>query len=97
MSKDEALWVVIRAAGLVFSVMAVVSMASLVSVAAYWLHLSDISMAVEVASPASDGKRVALTTAKTLLSNRVGEVFLYGISAYYFMRKGKFVHRVISK
>lgn len=97
MSKDEALWVVIRAAGLVFLVLTIVSLTSLVSVGTYWLYLSDIGMAVDAASPVSDGKLVAETTAKTLLSNRVGEFLLYGISAFYFMRKGNLVYRFISR
>ncbi len=97
MSKDEALWVVIRTGGLVFLVLVVVSLTSLVSIGTYWLYLSDIGIDVDGASPVSGGKVMAEATAKTLLSNRVGEFFLYGMSAYYFMRKGSLVHRFISK
>ncbi|SDU15716.1 hypothetical protein [Halopseudomonas salegens] len=97
MSKDEALWVVIRAAGLVFLVLTVVSLTSLLSVGTYWLYLSDVGMVVDETSPVLSGKVMAEKTAKTLLSNRVGEFFLYGISAFYFMRKGNLVHRFVSK
>ncbi|PKM04530.1 MAG: hypothetical protein CVV16_04900 [Gammaproteobacteria bacterium HGW-Gammaproteobacteria-6] len=94
MSKDEALWVVIRTSGLVFLVLAVIS---LVSIGTYWLYLIDIGAGVDVGSPVSDGNVIAEATAKTLLSNHVVEFLLYGVSAFYFMRKGNLVHRFISK
>lgn len=94
MSKDEALWVVIRGGGIVFLVLTVVSLASVVSMGIYWLHLSDI---VDAASSVPDGKMMAETTATTLVSKSMVDFFLYGISAYYFMRKGNLVHRFISK
>lgn len=97
MSKDEALWVVIRTSGLVFLVLATISLTSLVSIGTYWLYLIDIGAGVDVGSPVSDGNVIAEATAKTLLSNHVVEFLLYGVSAFYFMRKGNLVHRFISK
>ncbi|WP_150303890.1 hypothetical protein [Pseudomonas saliphila] len=94
MSKDEALWVVIRGGGVVFLVLTVVSLTSVVGMGTYWLHLGDI---VDAASSVPDGKMMAETTAKTLVSKSIGEFILYGISAFYFMRRGNLVHRFISR
>ena len=97
MSKDEALWVVIRASGLVFLVLAVVSLTSLVSIGTYWLYLIDLGAGVDGASPVSDGNMIAEATAKTLLSNHLVKCLLYGLAAFYFMRRGHLVHRFISR
>lgn len=94
MSKDEALWIVIRGGGVVFFVLTVVSLASVISMGTYWLHLNDI---VDASSSIPDGKMMAETTAKTLVSKSMGDFFLYGMSAFYFMRKGNLVHRFISR
>lgn len=97
MNKDEALWVVIRAAGIVFLVLALVHMVKLVSMFGYYVYVSDVFSVYDSMTDSLDGKKVAISTAKAMFSQNLSNVLLYGISSYYFMRKGRFVHNVISK
>jgi len=97
MNKDEALWVVVRAVGLVFLVLAVVDFVKLASMVGYYIYASDIFAAYVSISDTSDGQKIAMSSAKAMISKNLSSFILFGIAAYYFMRKGKFVHNVISK
>ncbi len=90
MNKEEALWVVVRAAGVIFLVMAIISFGKILSSISYFIYAADV---IREAS----GAQVAEQTAKSLLSKSIGDSLLYVIAAYYFMRKGKFVHGALSK
>lgn len=90
MNKDEALWVLIRAIGLVFLVLAFVSFADIATIGSYLVY------AKPVVSSAS-GTDVAEMTAKTFLTKGISNFILYLIATFYFMRKGLFVHNVLSK
>ncbi|MGH1374663.1 MAG: hypothetical protein ACRBBW_21685 [Cellvibrionaceae bacterium] len=90
MNKEEALWVVVRAAGMIFLVLAIISFGKILSSISYFIYAAD------VISEAS-GSQVAEKTAKSLLSKSIGDSFLYALAAYYFMRRGKLVHVALSK
>ena len=96
MCKDEALWVVIRAAGLVFLVFTIISFVKLVSGFFYFFYMTDVFSAMLIRD-VSKAESVAVDLSKTLISNNLTNIILYGVAAYYFMRKGKFVHKVIAK
>jgi len=90
MNKDEALWVAIRAVGLVFLVLSIISFAKILSSISYLIYAVDVI-------GASSGAEVARKTAKSLVLKNASDSLLYVISAYYFMRKGGYVHGVLSK
>jgi hypothetical protein len=96
MCKDEALWIVIRAAGLVFLVLTIISFVKLVSGFFYFFYMTDVFSAI-LTKDVSKAERIAVDLSKTMISNNLTNIILYGIAAYYFMRKGKFVHKVIAK
>ncbi len=97
MNKNDILWVVIRAVGLVFLVLSSVSFVRLASVFSYFIYASDIVANYGLPADSAAGKEVAMNTVKAMAFQSFTNLMLYGVAAYYFMRKGKFVHSVIAK
>ncbi len=90
MNKEEALWVIIRSVGLVFLILAFVAFTEIASSGSYFIYVAGV---IE----SSSGAKVAENTVKALLTKSIGNFILYSIAAFYFMRKGLFVHNVLSK
>lgn len=97
MSKDEALWVSIRAVGLVFLGLCIIYTAKLILIGTYYLYITDFVIFYNNISEAAEGEKMARQSAQKMLLDNSIEFILFAISANYFMRHGKFVHRVISR
>lgn len=90
MSKEEALWVAIRAVGLVFLVLAFIALTEIVSIGGYFIYV------VEDIASSTSGK-ITEKSVIALLTKGTSNFIMYSVAAYYFMRKGVFVHRILSK
>lgn len=99
MTKEEALWVAIRAVGLVFLVLSIVYFAKVALSGIYYLYITDFALFLDDANmyEITKGEKLAQQTVNKILFDNVIHFILYGISSVYFLCKGSFIHRAISK
>ncbi len=97
MTKEEALWVAIRLVGLVFLALSIIYFAKLALVSVYYFYITDFAIFYNSVSEISNGEEIARKSVQKIFLEHLIHVTVFVIAAFYFLRKGKLVHRIISK
>jgi hypothetical protein len=95
MTKNEWLWVSVRITGLAFLVMAVAAVPDAISGAYAAIQYGDIPLGISSAGDTSLHNMVK--AAKAFAIKSVIQASLYTIASFYFIKRGKLVHEILSK
>ena len=97
MSKEELIRVIVRTAGLVFLVLAIVLVPKFLSEIFYYLYMSnDFSAAVALEHfRTREENGLHMKTARSMLLNSFTHIAIYLLSSWYLFKRGKFVQRLL--
>jgi hypothetical protein len=93
MTKDEWIWVAIRIFGIYLLVLSVIAIPEAIgNIYAYLKMSSAIQESAEFGKLATSLKEAAVAKGSTA----VAQLILFSIISYYFLRHGKFIHKLAS-
>ena len=88
MTKDDLIWVVIRGAGFVLLIRAVLVIPEILGSIAWIYYVGDGS--------ASEGERLTLGSARSAAVSSVAYLAVYTTVGIYLLREGAWLHRLLS-
>ena len=89
MTKDDLIWVVIRGAGFVLLIMAILSLPAVVNAITWHYYAGDIGPG------SSENGRMFFATMRTQLISSVVYAIVYGALGAYLLRGGAWIHRLL--
>ncbi|MEE2602742.1 MAG: hypothetical protein VX595_06720 [Pseudomonadota bacterium] len=94
MNKDEWIWVAIRIFGIYLLVLAIISIPEAIGAIYAHLNVADAAnRSSELASVAGSLRKAAVSKGITAVSQLV----LFSVASYYFICRGKLIHRLASR
>ncbi len=89
MTKDDLIWVVIRGAGFVLLIRAILSLSEVLNAITWHYYAGDIG------SGSSENGRVFFATVQTQLVSSVVHAVVYSALGAYLLRGGRWIHRLL--
>ncbi|OFW09460.1 MAG: hypothetical protein A3G20_07015 [Acidobacteria bacterium RIFCSPLOWO2_12_FULL_59_11] len=90
MTKEDLIWVVIRATGFLLLVRAVLYIPEIASAGVWLSYLPDPS------GTATEGLRMSVGVERQHLISSILYVLIYGVLGLYLLRKGDWIYRLLS-
>jgi hypothetical protein len=89
MTKDDLIWVVIRGAGLVLVIRAILYLPEFIGLLAWAIYLGDMSVST------TDGERISIGTSRHQVIYTFAYFLCYGALGVYLLRRGAWIHRLM--
>jgi len=89
MTKDDLIWVVIRGAGFVLLIRAILLLPEVLNAVTWHYYVGDLGL------DTSENGRMVVATMRTQLVSAVVHAIVYGALGAYLLRGGAWIHRLL--